>query len=236
MFETDEDFKRVVDQIVGNFLKEFIPNSNETEVAETEVAETEVAETEVAPEVDSLTLWLHFLSEHAGYMTPCPLQTLIEEHDHEHAGPGTIRNHSADDFAFSMPKVFDVLSEVFKGWDDEEESEAERALRESLDRIRVLQEIVDRLVFRHDTYVGPEVTSVIRSVMGDEAYEERFVTSLEQEADVWREAAGLALKEVEIGNSVLSDTTALLVGRITELETKICELEAELEAFVIPNA
>lgn len=61
---------------------------------------------------DRLMLWGHLVSAHAGIF---PLQATLEElmdmHEHEHNGPGTIRNHPRESREYSLKKIGKVLSE-----------------------------------------------------------------------------------------------------------------------------
>jgi hypothetical protein len=61
---------------------------------------------------DRLVLWGHLVSAHAGIF---PLQATLEElldmHEHEHNGPGTIRNRPRESREYSLNKIGNVLSE-----------------------------------------------------------------------------------------------------------------------------
>lgn len=60
-----------------------------------------------------LKLWCHLVSQHACIVDPfASLLDLNEIHDHEHTGPGTIRNHPAKDRTYSLKKLGKVLSET----------------------------------------------------------------------------------------------------------------------------
>ena len=61
-----------------------------------------------------LELWLHLVSRHAAIIDPVRVskRDLIDLHDHEHHGPGTIRNHPADDYSYDIARVAAVLSEA----------------------------------------------------------------------------------------------------------------------------
>ncbi len=62
---------------------------------------------------DRLALWGHLVSEHAGiFPLQATLDELIEMHEHEHNGPGTIRNHPRESRAYSLNKIGKVLSEA----------------------------------------------------------------------------------------------------------------------------
>lgn len=58
-------------------------------------------------------LWAHLVSMHATMLSPeTPLADLIEIHEHEHDGPGTIRNHPRELREYSLHKIGKVLSEA----------------------------------------------------------------------------------------------------------------------------
>lgn len=58
-------------------------------------------------------LWAHLCSEHAGIWNhELTLAELMDEHDHEHKGPGTIRNHDPRSRHFSLKRLGKVLSEA----------------------------------------------------------------------------------------------------------------------------
>jgi len=62
---------------------------------------------------DRLKLWGHLVSEHAGiFPLQATLEELIDLHEHEHNGPGTIRNHPRESRAYSLQKIGKVLSEA----------------------------------------------------------------------------------------------------------------------------
>lgn len=66
----------------------------------------------VAPAEDRLTLWAHLVSEHASCIgLDMSLADLVQAHEHEHTGPGTIRNHPRESRAAHLPKVILALSE-----------------------------------------------------------------------------------------------------------------------------
>lgn len=66
-----------------------------------------------APIEDRLKLWGHLVSEHAGiFPLQMTLEELIDMHDHEHTGPGTIRDHPRESRAYSLRKIGKVLSEA----------------------------------------------------------------------------------------------------------------------------
>lgn len=65
-----------------------------------------------APNEDRIKLWAHIVSEHANMLSPeMPLDDLIEIHDHEHDGPGTIRNHPRESREYTLKKLGNVLRE-----------------------------------------------------------------------------------------------------------------------------
>jgi len=60
-----------------------------------------------------MILWAHCVSEHAAILTPqIGLQGLVRFHEHEHEGPGTIRNHPPGSRFYSIRKMGIVLSEA----------------------------------------------------------------------------------------------------------------------------
>lgn len=64
------------------------------------------------PVEDRLTLWAHLVSEHGSCIgLDMTLNDLIEAHEHEHTGPGTIRNHPRESRAAQLPKIILALSE-----------------------------------------------------------------------------------------------------------------------------
>lgn len=57
-------------------------------------------------------LWAHLVSKHATILDiDVPMDELRELHDHEHTGPGGIRNHPREDTTYSLKKLGQVLSE-----------------------------------------------------------------------------------------------------------------------------
>lgn len=61
---------------------------------------------------DRMRLWAHLVSKHAACISPdMGMTDLIDLHQHEHNGPGGIRNHPEDSREFSLPKMGEVLSE-----------------------------------------------------------------------------------------------------------------------------
>lgn len=62
---------------------------------------------------DRLVLWGHLVSAHAGiFSLQATLEELLDMHEHEHNGPGTIRNHPRESRAYSIKKIGAVLSEA----------------------------------------------------------------------------------------------------------------------------
>jgi hypothetical protein len=62
---------------------------------------------------DRLTLWAHLVSRHAcGIDTSATFDELVALHDHEHDGPGTIRNHPLEDRSVDDQALARVLAEV----------------------------------------------------------------------------------------------------------------------------
>lgn len=61
---------------------------------------------------DRIKLWAHLVSQHRAILDPLmDEEDLIDIHDHEHKGPGTIRDHDIKDRDFSVKKIGQVLSE-----------------------------------------------------------------------------------------------------------------------------
>lgn len=61
---------------------------------------------------DRIVLWAHCVSEHAAILPPeITLEDLASYHEHEHEGPGTIRNHDPASRTYSLKKMGQVLSE-----------------------------------------------------------------------------------------------------------------------------
>lgn len=57
-------------------------------------------------------LWAHLVSQHATIIDlNCTLAELKDMHEHEHEGPGTIRNHPEESREYSLKKLGQVLSE-----------------------------------------------------------------------------------------------------------------------------
>lgn len=66
----------------------------------------------VTRDQDRLTLWAHLVSAHATIVpVQATLDELIDMHEHEHNGPGTIRNHPRESREYSLKKIGRVLSE-----------------------------------------------------------------------------------------------------------------------------
>lgn len=64
-------------------------------------------------EAERVALWAHCVSAHCAIIAPDEtLDELISYHEHEHAGPGTIRGHELSDRSFSLKKIGEVLSEA----------------------------------------------------------------------------------------------------------------------------
>jgi hypothetical protein len=60
-----------------------------------------------------MALWAHCVSEHAAILSPeISFRDLEKYHDHEHGGPGTIRNHERSSRDYSIKKIGQVLSEA----------------------------------------------------------------------------------------------------------------------------
>ena len=58
-------------------------------------------------------LWAHCVSEHCNILDiDVPMDDLVEYHDSEHEGPGTIRDHPKQSRAYSLKKIGEVLSEA----------------------------------------------------------------------------------------------------------------------------
>lgn len=57
-------------------------------------------------------LWAHCVAEHCCILSPeISWKELKDFHDHEHHGPGTIRNHDLEDRTYTLKKIGKVLSE-----------------------------------------------------------------------------------------------------------------------------
>ena len=60
-----------------------------------------------------IELWAHLVSEHCNAIGfDLPMDQLRETHQHEHHGPGGIRNHPETSRAYSLKKIGKVLSEL----------------------------------------------------------------------------------------------------------------------------
>jgi len=60
-----------------------------------------------------IALWAHCVSEHAVILPPeITLEDLVDYHDSEHRGPGTIRNHDPASRTYSLQKLGRILSEA----------------------------------------------------------------------------------------------------------------------------
>jgi hypothetical protein len=77
---------------------------------------------------DRLDLWAHIVSEHCNAAPPGSVSEMMEYHEHEHEGPGTIRNHDPNSFHYSLKKLVKVLSEV-----EDEEDEYKGSFCEAAD-------------------------------------------------------------------------------------------------------
>lgn len=66
-------------------------------------------------ELDRMDLAMHLASDHADPMAPQRgLAQNRDQHAHEHAGPGTIRNHSADSMHFDLEKAQANILEMLR--------------------------------------------------------------------------------------------------------------------------
>jgi hypothetical protein len=61
---------------------------------------------------ERLELWAHIVSAHCNAAPPGSLNAMLEYHEHEHQGPGTIRNHPEQSRHYSLRKLAEVLGEV----------------------------------------------------------------------------------------------------------------------------
>jgi hypothetical protein len=61
---------------------------------------------------DRLDLWAHIVSEHCNAAPPGSVSEMLDYHEHEHEGPGTIRNHDPNSYHYNLKKLVEVLSEV----------------------------------------------------------------------------------------------------------------------------
>jgi hypothetical protein len=62
--------------------------------------------------VDRLELWAHIVSEHCNMAPPGSVSSMLDYHEHEHEGPGTIRNHDPNSYHYSLRKLAKILSEL----------------------------------------------------------------------------------------------------------------------------
>jgi hypothetical protein len=76
---------------------------------------------------DRLDLWAHIVSEHCNMAPPGSVSDMMEHHEHEHEGPGTIRNHDPHSYHYSLRKLAAVLSELEPEDDDYKGSFSEAA-------------------------------------------------------------------------------------------------------------
>lgn len=68
-------------------------------------------------EEERILLWAHIVSKHAAILDPdTPMEDLTDLHEHEHDGPGTIRDHDRKLRTFNLKRLGQVLSEA----DDED--------------------------------------------------------------------------------------------------------------------
>lgn len=67
---------------------------------------------DVEQTVDRLELWAHIVSEHCNMAPPGSVSDMLDYHESEHEGPGTIRNHDPSSFHYSLRKLAAVLSEL----------------------------------------------------------------------------------------------------------------------------
>ena len=59
-----------------------------------------------------IELWAHCVSEHAAILDlKATMEELADFHDHEHRGPGTIRDHDKSSRKFTLKTLGQVLSE-----------------------------------------------------------------------------------------------------------------------------
>lgn len=63
-----------------------------------------------ADRLDRVRLWAHIVSEHACVISPeAPLSDLVDYHEHEHDGPGTIRNHPRESRHYALSGIGETL-------------------------------------------------------------------------------------------------------------------------------
>lgn len=73
-----------------------------------------------SPERERIALWAHLVSKHCAIIDlDSPMVDLEDLHQHEHNGPGGIRNHDEKSRSFSLKKLGEVLSES----EDEDEDD-----------------------------------------------------------------------------------------------------------------
>ena len=92
-----------------------------------------------APAEDRLALWAHLISEHATCIgLDLPLADLVEIHEHEHDGPGTIRNHPREWRNANVARIVATLAESDSGLPSMNDSDlrlhAKRVEREVTER------------------------------------------------------------------------------------------------------
>jgi hypothetical protein len=81
-----------------------------------EVVEYVVRRRPLDPTEDRLTLWAHIVCRHASCVgLDMSLNDLVKIHDHEHRGPGTIRNHDLASRDADIATLIHVLSEADDG-------------------------------------------------------------------------------------------------------------------------
>jgi hypothetical protein len=61
---------------------------------------------------DRLELWAHIVSEHCNMAPPGSVSSMLDYHEGEHEGPGTIRNHDPHSYHYSLRKLAAVLGEL----------------------------------------------------------------------------------------------------------------------------
>jgi len=91
------------------------------------------------PNEDRLTLWAHLISEHSSCIgLDLPLADLVEIHEHEHDGPGTIRNHPREWRNANVARIVATLAESDSGLPSMNDSDlrlhAKRVEREVTER------------------------------------------------------------------------------------------------------
>lgn len=78
---------------------------------------------------ERLELWAHIVSAHCNCAPPGTLNSMLEYHEHEHNGPGGIRNHPEESRHYSMRKIAEVLGEL----EPEDDDPYEGSFREAAD-------------------------------------------------------------------------------------------------------